>query len=74
MWILLFKKKLEMKFFSNLIRNRDAMGHDVTLNFKGNSKNPTLLGGLMTIVARGLVLLFLFQLLLGLKNMEDPYI
>ena len=61
-------------FFSNLIRNRDVMGHPVTLNFKGNDSNPTLLGGFMTIAVKGLVLFFLSQLFFSLKNMDDPSI
>ena len=38
-----------MKFFSNLLLARDAMGFPVTLNFRGNDTNPTKLGGLLTI-------------------------
>ena len=63
-----------MRFFSNLIRNRDAMGHPVTLNFKGSDTNPTLLGGFITIIVRGLVIFHLLQVFLSLQNMDDPSI
>ena len=63
-----------MRSFSNFIRNRDAMGHPVTLNFKGNDTNPTILGGIISVAVRGLVVFFLFQLFLSLKNMDDPSI
>ena len=63
-----------MRFFSNLLLSRDAMGTPVSLNFRGNDKNPTKLGGLITIAVQALVLFTLVRRCTSLINMEDPSI
>ena len=63
-----------MRFFSNLLLSRDAMGSPVTLNFRGKDSNPTMLGGLLTIAVQALVLFTLVRRCTSLFNMEDPSI
>ena len=63
-----------MRFFSNLLLSRDAMGSPVTLNFRGKDSNPTKLGGLLTIAVQALVLFTLVRRCTSLISMEDPSI
>ena len=51
-----------------LIKRSDMFGHRIQLKFKGQDSHKTLLGGLLSIVVRISLLLFLIsriQLLLG---------
>ena len=63
-----------MRFFSNLLLSRDALGSPVTLNFRGKDSNPTKLGGLLTIAVQALVLFTLVRRCISLFSMKDPSI
>jgi len=41
---------------ASFILNRDAMGHALSVNYKGNGAYPTMFGGLISIAIYFLVL------------------
>ena len=58
--------------FVGFLLKRDYLGHPVTLNYKGLSDHPTLLGATLTIMIKVMVLVYLVQESIVLINMNDP--
>ena len=50
------------------------MAHPVTMNYKGHDSHSTRLGGVLTILVRGLVIFELVRLSTNLVGMTDPSI
>ena len=62
-----------MKFsLIKLLRGRDAYGHPIGVNFKGDDHYQTLLGGVLTFVAQALTLVLCVRAVIEIFEMEDP--
>lgn len=60
--------------FREFILARDAMGHTIGINYKGNGAHTTYVGAMVTMVILIFVLVQLMQSLDDLINMESPNI
>ena len=56
------------------IKGWDAMGHPITVNFRGNDSHQTLCGAMLTIAVKALTLVFAANALFELLAMKEPSI
>ena len=55
-----------------LLLARDQLGHDLSINYKGDAKFNTKLGGFLSIAMQTLVLVYLIMRSSDLITMAEP--
>ena len=50
-------------WLTRLLRDRDSFGHPVQVAYKGQEKHNSILGGIMTLIVKGITLVLIFNAL-----------
>ena len=63
-----------MKRVGSLLLDRDMLGHDLSVNYRGNAKFNTYVGSIISLGIYAMVLVQLLQKVTDLVQMRDPQI
>ena len=63
-----------MKRFGKFLKEQDAFGHPVTINFSGEDNFKTAWGALLTLMQKGFILVVTILGVIDLFNYRDPNI